>query len=476
MPSLSKCNHASNKTNFICCNRSYCNNLPVAKFKLNLRENLYFFVFFLLLVVFIVLAVLLIKKCCKQSAKKKDIEHGPQQQAGKPKLKDQLEYVRSIRKGKFTESFFGCRMGEKLFIKQFHKKAKQNWLNEVEVYGLPLLRHENIVDFVGKDHLLIATIYYENGSLTNFLAKNRRLDETQLIELMLSAALGLNHLHQDLEFKPPVAHRKLDSDNFIVAVSPELKCKLTNFSEALTYTRYEKLEKEHNLRQLKSIVCDPKYCPPEYFNQTINPKSFLAFLNADIYSFSLILWQIANHLEDRAPQESASVTRQTSAATSVAASAAGTVSTYAASKPSLEGSGQQDEDQVNDENRVEDENRAESGNRTESENPGNQSDQNDLPEFRYSKPFEEYFCGDGKSEFEQMKELLKDECSENSLINRPTIYFDASKVRTFNGYVITKLIEECWSPDSGSRLSIVRIVKELGDLYKTQMVNKSNLP
>lgn len=435
----------------------------MAKFKLNLRENVYFFVFFLLLVVFIVLVVLLIKKCCKQGEKKKGIENGsrqqqpppPQQQetGNKPKLKDQLEYIRSIKKGKFTESFFGCRLGEKLFIKQFSKKAKQNWLNEVEVYSLPLLRHENVVDFVGKDHLLIATIYYENGSLTNFLARNRQLDETQLIELMLSAALGLNHLRHDLEFKPPVAHRKLDSDNFIVAVSPELKCKLANFSEALTYTRYEKLKKEHNLKQLKSIVCDPKYCPPEYFNQTINPKSFMAFLNADIYSFSLILWQIANHLEDRAPGETA--TRQTSAAENCGA--------YEKSKPNGEGSG----DDPQDENRVDPEN---------SENLGNQSDQNDLPEFRYSKPFEEYFCGDGKSEFEQMKELLKDECNENSLINRPTIYFDASKVRTFNGYVITKLIEECWSPESGSRLSIARIVKELSDLYKTQMANKSNLP
>lgn len=431
----------------------------MAKFKLNLRENLYFFVFFLLLVVLIVLTVLLIKKCCKQGKKRKDLENVPQQEArNKPKLKDQLEYIRSIKKGKFTESFFACRLGEKLFIKQFSKRTKQNWLNEAEVYGLPLLRHENIVDFVGKDHLLIATIYYENGSLTNFLSKNRKLDEAQLIQLMLSAALGLNHLHQDLEFKPPVAHRKLDSDNFIVVASPELKCKITNFSEALTYTRYEKLEKEHNLRQLKAIVCDPKYCPPEHYNQTINVKSFMAFLNADIYSFSLILWQIANHCYQELP--------------AVEERQAAEGSSQNAEEGSEDGEskqeGSENEPKMEDYNRIEEESRVES-----SANPNNQDDQNDLQEFRYSKPFEEYFCGDGKSEFEQMKELLKDESSENSLINRPTIYFDASKIRTFNGYVITKLIEECWSPENGSRLSIGRIVKELTDLYKTQMANKS---
>lgn len=456
--STQQCNHASNKTNFVCCNHNYCNNLPVAKFKLNLRENLYFLIFFLLLVVLIVVTVLLIKKCCKQNKKRKDLENGNQknESRNKPKLKDQLEYVRSIRKGKFSESFFACRLGEKLFIKQYSKKAKQNWLNEVEVYSLPLLRHENIVDFVGKDHLLIATIYYENGSLTNFLAKNRKLDEFQLIELMLSAALGLNHLHQDLEFKPPVAHRKLDSDNFIVVVSSELKCKLTNFSEALTYTRYEKLEKEHNLRQLRSVVCDPKYCPPEYYNQTINVKSFMAFLNADIYSFSLVLWQIANHslMEERAPVEGA----------------------YQEERSMRE----DDESKQEDSRENEDQKIEEDYDRTDEENyqgdSGNQEDQNDLPEFRYSKPFEEYFCGDGKSEFEQMKELLKDEGSENALINRPTIYFDASKMRTFNGYVVAKLIEECWSPESGSRLSIGRVTKELSDLYKTQMANKSSLP
>lgn len=366
----------------------------------------------------------MIRKCCEKKQKKakkiSDIEQG---ELNKPKLRDQLEFIRLINKGKFKQTYYGRRLGEKLFIKQFNEKAKENWLNEIEVYSLPLLRHENIVDFVGKDYLLIATIYYENGSLTDYLKQNRNLNEYQLIELMLSASIGLNHLHYDLECKPSIAHRNLNSDHFIVVVNSESKCKLANFSTALTYTRYERMEKEHNLKKLKTIVCDPKYCPSEYFNQTINLKKFNSFLNADIYSFSLVLWQIANHHLD------------------------------------------QSEDVVNNQ-----ENDLNQENNEENQTKANE----DSPEFRYSKPFEEYFYDDCKTEYDQMKELLKDDLNENSFINRPTIYFDASKIKSFNGYVITKLIEECWSPESNARLSISRIVKELTDLYNNQRTNKTN--
>ena len=371
------------------------------RFKLNIGQNLYLVLFFFLLIILVILIVLLISKCFTKKSKK-GVEDGD-----KPKLRDQLEFKSLIKKGKFKQSFYGCRLGEKLFVKKFDKKIKAEWANEIEIYSLPLIRHENIVDFVGKDNLLIATIYYELGSLTNYLNENHSLDEDQLLQLMLSSAQGLNHLHQNLEFKPSIVHRNLDSNHFIVVNCPELKCKLTNFSNALTYTRFDKLEKDRKLKQLKTVNCDSKYCPPEYFNQTINFKNFLSFLNADVYSFSLILWQIANH---------------------------------------------------------------------HSQGDLNQEDSlNDLDQdFRYSAPFVEYF-DNKRSEFDQMKELLKDDLKEDSIINRPTIYFDASKVRTFNGHVIIKLIEECWSPNSDSRLSISRIVKDLIQLYNNHQINQNNL-
>ena len=480
------------------------------------------------------LVVLLIKKCCKQGEKKKGIENGsrqqqpppPQQQetGNKPKLKDQLEYIRSIKKGKFTESFFGCRLGEKLFIKQFSKKAKQNWLNEAEVYSLPLLRHENVVDFVGKDHLLVVTVFGELGSLTNYLNGNRNLTEGQMIRLMLSAAQGLNHLHQDLEFKPSIVHRNLNSDNYIVCVDGgEPRCKLTNFSNALTYTRFECLEKEMKLKQLKSIVCDLRYCAPEYFNQKINYKNFISFQAADTYSFSLVLWQIANHQEDPIDLEPVEQLKQVpnsveqSSQPNQGEQSSQTNQGEQSSQPNqgeqLSQTNQDDSECLeevaigNGENALDD--RTESNVRDEddsneenlpnqtssdgqvdcneqildSANRCDQAVQNDELnqtgssednlECRYSKPYEEYLIHDNKrSEYDQMKELLVDD----SFITRPTIYFDASRVRTFNGYVIPKLIDESWSFEYSSRLSIARIVKDLTNLYNTHLIktNKRN--
>lgn len=69
-----------------------------------------------------------------------------------------------------------------------------------------------------------------------------------------------------------------------------------------------------------------------------------------------------------------------------------------------------------------------------------------------------------------MKELLKDD----TFFTRPTIYYDETKVKTFNGYILTKLIKESWSTDSNSRLTISRILKDLTDLYKNHLnrINK----
>lgn len=242
------------------------------------------------------------------------------------KLFDELELLDQLGNGEFTSKFKAKRHGIDVIVKIYKgANLKQIWLNEINIYKIILIRHENILNFVAKlefydqelnlMNYLTVTEYHQYGNLDNFLRTKPKLSEQQMFKLMLTASAGLNHLHLEIsnnQRKPSIVHRNINPKNFIV--KQNLTCALANFNYAVKSTELDsitdccklicskntkKCDKKYikNLNCYKSrIVCNPLiYCPPEYLDNSINLKSIVSLKSADVYSFGLVLWQIANY-------------------------------------------------------------------------------------------------------------------------------------------------------------------------------------
>ena len=86
-----------------------------------------------------------------------------------------------------------------------------------EVNIMAKMRHVNVVQFVGAatkpPDLLILTELLPRGSLYDVL-RTGRMDWPLKVKVMHQAAAGLLYLHSR---KPPIVHRDLKTDNFLVA-------------------------------------------------------------------------------------------------------------------------------------------------------------------------------------------------------------------------------------------------------------------
>lgn len=270
-------------------------------------------------------------------------------------LYNELTFERELSAGKFLSKYLARRHGMEVFVKIYRgERAKQLWLNEIDIYKIILIRHENILNFVaksefydplGQTHYLTVTGYHQWGSLETFLRSAPALTEPQMLGLMLSASSGLNHLHLEIssnQRKASIVHRNINAKNFIV--KQNLTCALANFHYAIKSTDLDRItcECEHQGRNSKEttssrcsekdttrscekickeaasdeedkkkdakpckrcknltickIVSEPLvYCPPEFLDNSINLKSIVSLKSADTYSFGLVLWQVANY-------------------------------------------------------------------------------------------------------------------------------------------------------------------------------------
>ncbi|KAI2657767.1 Bone morphogenetic protein receptor type-1A [Labeo rohita] len=141
------------------------------------------------------------------------------------------------------------------------------------------MRHENILGFIAADingtgastQLYLITDYHENGSLYDYL-KFTTLDTQALLKLAYSAACGLCHLHTEIygtQGKPAIAHRDLKSKNILIKKNGTLDIPLS--------TR----------------MGTRRYMAPEVLDETLNKNHFQAYIMADIYSYGLVIWEMA---------------------------------------------------------------------------------------------------------------------------------------------------------------------------------------
>lgn len=209
----------------------------------------------------------------------------------------QIQMVRQVGKGRYGEVWMGKWRGEKVAVKVFFTTEEASWFRETEIYQTVLMRHENILGFIAADikgtgswtQLYLITDYHEHGSLYDFL-KCTTLDTRALLKLAYSAACGLCHLHTEIygtQGKPAIAHRDLKSKNILIKKNGS--CCIADLGLAV---KFNSDTNEVDV-PLNTRVGTRRYMAPEVLDESLNKNHFQPYIMADIYSFGLIIWEMA---------------------------------------------------------------------------------------------------------------------------------------------------------------------------------------
>lgn len=207
----------------------------------------------------------------------------------------QVSLHECIGKGRYGEVWMGLWHGERVAVKIFFSRDEESWKRETEIYSTVLLRHDNILGYIGSDmtsrnsctQLWLITHYYPFGSLYDYLNRTA-LSHHQMFTICLSIANGLVHLHTEIfgtEGKPAIAHRDFKSKNILVR--EDGTCVIADFGLAVTHTQTTgKIDIGNNPK-----VGTKRYMAPEVLDDSINMECFESLRRADIYAVSLIFWE-----------------------------------------------------------------------------------------------------------------------------------------------------------------------------------------
>ncbi|XP_030046569.1 bone morphogenetic protein receptor type-1B isoform X1 [Microcaecilia unicolor] len=209
----------------------------------------------------------------------------------------QIQMVKEIGKGRYGEVWMGKWRGEEVAVKVFFSTEEASWFRETEIYQTVLMRHENILGFIAADikgtgswtQLYLITDYHENSSLYDYL-NSTTLDTKAMLKLAYSSVSGLCHLHTEIfgtKGKPAIAHRDLKSKN--VLVKKNGTCCIADLGLAVKFiSDTNEVDIPPNTR-----VGTKRYMPPEVLDESLNRSHFQSYIMADMYSFGLILWEVA---------------------------------------------------------------------------------------------------------------------------------------------------------------------------------------
>lgn len=207
-----------------------------------------------------------------------------------------IQLVECIGKGRYGEVWRGVWQGENVAVKIFFSRDEASWVRETEIYSTVMLRHDNILGYIGSDvtshnsctQLWLVTHYYVLGSLYDHL-NSVPVTVNEMLTLVLSAISGLVHLHIEIfgtQGKPAIAHRDIKTKNILV--KNDGTCVIADFGLAVTHTQTTgdlNVGKNHR-------VGTKRYMAPEVLDETLNSEVFESYRRLDIYAFGLVLWEI----------------------------------------------------------------------------------------------------------------------------------------------------------------------------------------
>ncbi|XP_063042084.1 TGF-beta receptor type-2-like isoform X2 [Engraulis encrasicolus] len=187
-------------------------------------------------------------------------------------------------------------------IKVFSSDEYLSWKNEKDIFSDADLRHDNVLLFltaeerkVDKQYWLV-TAYHPLGNLQEYLTR-QVLSWDDLMSLGSSMAEGVAHLHSERTLcgrpKVPLAHRDLKSSNILVRKDKDLTCCLCDFGLALRLDNTLSVDELANSGQVGTA----RYMAPEVLESRINLENTESFKQTDVYSMSLVLWEITSRCD-----------------------------------------------------------------------------------------------------------------------------------------------------------------------------------
>ncbi|XP_060554498.1 TGF-beta receptor type-1-like isoform X2 [Ruditapes philippinarum] len=209
----------------------------------------------------------------------------------------QIQLVEILGKGRYGEVWMGKWKGESVAVKIFSSRDERSWFREAEIYQTVMLRHDNILGFIAADNkdngtwtqLWLVTDHHEHGSLYDYLNRTP-VSPQAMVKMSMSIACGLAHLHTEImgtQGKPAIAHRDLKSKNILVKNNGQ--CCIADLGLAV---RHDSAKDAVDIAP-NNRVGTKRYMAPEVLDETINMNHFESFKRADVYSFGLVLWEIA---------------------------------------------------------------------------------------------------------------------------------------------------------------------------------------
>lgn len=177
---------------------------------------------------------------------------------------DNLKLCSMVGQGKYGTVWKGMINEQSVAVKIFPAQYKQYFLNERDIYCLPLMQTQYLLEYYGCDerrtlednieYLLVLSLA-PLGCLQEWLMENTSTFNV-FVNMAKSIARGLAHLHTEINVgavsKPCICHRDLNSRNILV--KSDLTCCISDFGFALkTFgSRYE-WKGEITLAERKSI-------------------------------------------------------------------------------------------------------------------------------------------------------------------------------------------------------------------------------
>ncbi|XP_067938178.1 activin receptor type-1-like [Watersipora subatra] len=205
-----------------------------------------------------------------------------------------------IGTGKYGKVYKGLYQSSPVAVKIFLSKDVNSWAWENEIYTTLLLRHENILGFIASDMISSDSVtqfwlichYHKDGSLYDFLNEPYNvITPSQCLLMLYSAASGLVHLHTEIfgtQAKPAIAHRDIKSKNILV--KEDGSCCIADLGLSMMHKSQENVLQSSSTN---TMVGTKRYMAPELLDETMNHDDFEAYKRADIYSFSLVIWETA---------------------------------------------------------------------------------------------------------------------------------------------------------------------------------------
>ncbi|CAI5442199.1 unnamed protein product [Caenorhabditis angaria] len=221
-------------------------------------------------------------------------------------VRQDLSIIKTIGQGRYGEVRKAAYRGRFVAVKTFYTTDEDSWKNERDVYQTHMINHENILQFVAADiwseedsmtKMLLVVDYHELGSLSDYLRREQTLTTDEALRLIHSCICGIEHLHTAVQGtgnyrKPEIAHRDIKSKNIIVKRAGV--CCIADLGLALRCDiDYKILPEKFNVQ-----VGTKRYMAPELLRKTLDPSEFAQFKMADIYSMSLVMWEVARRVED----------------------------------------------------------------------------------------------------------------------------------------------------------------------------------